>query len=357
MSVEPKSTSSNRFFYISLLNLISALAVVLLHANGAFWHYRNSHTWTVNCLIECLGYFAVPIFFMLSGITLIDYQDRYSTKTFLRKRFTKTVIPYIFWNLFALFFWNVLQDKNYSTNPLDVYNGIVSQKYINIFWFFPALFSIYLAIPLFASISKEKRLKIFRYLVIVGVVVNTFIPFIINIIKYFFNISIIWPFNLSVVAGYLIFPVLGYLLHQHNFTKRERIVVYEFALLGFLLHFIGTFILSRQDNSIVSLFKGYTNIPALLYASGIFVFFKTAANSKFLQKIKKPLLALQKYSFAFYLTHFFVMFYIARLLERFSIDSESLIYIPISFLGTIIGCTLITFLIRKIPKIGKIILP
>ncbi len=205
-------------------------------------------------------------------------------------------------------------------------------------------------------LPKKKRTQTFRYLVIVGIIINSLVPFVINIIKNISGISIIWPFELTVVGGYLMFPVLGYLLHEHDFTKHERIVVYELAILGFLLHFVGTLVLSRQSGEIVRLFKGYANIPSLLYATGIFVFFKSVANSKILQKLKKPLLTLQKYSFAFYLTQFFIMFYLTRLLEQFGITVKTVIYIPISFIGTIVGCILITFLIRKIPG-GKHILP
>ena len=83
--------------YISLLNVVCAIAVVILHTNGVtFWKFNNNGIWAISNLIECIFYFAVPIFFMITGITLIDYRDRYSTKEFFKKRVKKTVIPFIF---------------------------------------------------------------------------------------------------------------------------------------------------------------------------------------------------------------------------------------------------------------------
>ena len=41
---------------------------------------------------------------MITGATLMDCRKRYSTAVFLKKRFTRTVIPYLGWVLFELVF-------------------------------------------------------------------------------------------------------------------------------------------------------------------------------------------------------------------------------------------------------------
>ena len=55
-------------------------------------------------MIESVFYSAVPVFFMITGATLMDCRKRYSTAVFLKKRFTRTVIPYLGWVLFELVF-------------------------------------------------------------------------------------------------------------------------------------------------------------------------------------------------------------------------------------------------------------
>lgn len=42
--------------------------------------------------------------FMMSGATLMNYRDRYNTKTYLTKRFTRVGIPFIAWSLIN-FIW------------------------------------------------------------------------------------------------------------------------------------------------------------------------------------------------------------------------------------------------------------
>ena len=74
--------SSYRNNYLTILNVISCIAVVYLHANGCFWHYSTARYWATANIIENVCYFAVPVFFMCSGVTLIDYRKKYSTRIY-----------------------------------------------------------------------------------------------------------------------------------------------------------------------------------------------------------------------------------------------------------------------------------
>ncbi|MBQ3865619.1 MAG: acyltransferase family protein, partial [Clostridia bacterium] len=89
--------------YITLLSVIGSIAVVLLHSNGCFWNFSaEARYWKTANVIECVFYFAVPVFFMISGATLLDYRERYDTAAFLKKRALKTVVPFLFWSLFGV---------------------------------------------------------------------------------------------------------------------------------------------------------------------------------------------------------------------------------------------------------------
>lgn len=72
----------NKILYIDVLIVLSCISVVLLHANGIFWLHPNGALWISSNIIESVFYFAVPVFFMISGLTLIDYNKRYSTKIY-----------------------------------------------------------------------------------------------------------------------------------------------------------------------------------------------------------------------------------------------------------------------------------
>lgn len=67
-----------------------------LHVNFVLWEFSGQTYWIEANLIESLFYFAVPCFFMISGVTLMDYRERCSTREYFKKRIGKTVIPFVF---------------------------------------------------------------------------------------------------------------------------------------------------------------------------------------------------------------------------------------------------------------------
>ncbi len=149
--------------YITFLSVISAISVVILHTNGCFWNYSKERYWLTANIIESVFYFAVPIFFMITGITLIDYRDKYSTKEYFKKRFIKTVIPFLVWSIIAVLY-SIFYLKKTSIDWLSfklIFNGIVDTKFVTIYWFFIPLFIIYLIIPILSAIDKKKRSSVF----------------------------------------------------------------------------------------------------------------------------------------------------------------------------------------------------
>ena len=91
-------------FYISFIKFVSAFSVLIIHTNGMFWDFSSTEFyWKAANVIESVFYFAVPMFYMVVGITLFDFYDRYTLKEYLHKRFTKVFIPFLTWSIIALF--------------------------------------------------------------------------------------------------------------------------------------------------------------------------------------------------------------------------------------------------------------
>ncbi len=152
--------SRSKDFSLTFMQVVSALAVVTLHTNGCFWDFSSTERyWLTANIIEGVCYFAVPIFFMITGITLIDYHDRYSTKIYLKKRIEKTLIPYIAWSFIGVIFLIVTKKVIPDSGTIKwVINGILTTGgIINIYWFFRPLFCAYLSIPLFAAVEKKRK--------------------------------------------------------------------------------------------------------------------------------------------------------------------------------------------------------
>lgn len=79
-----------RYYYMDFLAIISCFAVVVLHTSAAPGNenidLRAIHSSSVIiALINILFSFAVPVFFMQSGANVLNYRERYDTKTFAKK--------------------------------------------------------------------------------------------------------------------------------------------------------------------------------------------------------------------------------------------------------------------------------
>lgn len=344
-----KEEKNKKINYISVLSVISTIAVVILHTNE-FWIFSKEKYWFTANLIECLFYFAVPVFFMITGITLIDYRDRYDTKEFWKRRIKKTVIPFLCWSIINLLYFTFFK-KSFSIfefNRTQLFNAIMESKGIGIYWFFIQLFCVYLCIPLFAGVQKNARKEVFTYLLIVCGIFNFILPLLNDV----FDQNLVLPITVQVGSGYLLYIIIGYLLHTTKLNKWAEICIYILGLGGVLLHIFGTYNLSMQSGTIIGTYKGYNNIPCILYSSAIFLLIKNICakikSISFFEIINK----FKKYSFAIYLVHWFVIDVIAVL---FNLKKTVIWYrlgMPIIVIPI---CIFITDVLRKIPIIKHVV--
>ena len=338
--------------YITVINVISALSVVGLHTNGCFWTFSKESWWFSANIIESVLYFAVPLFFMVTGATLLDYKERYDTKTFFVRRFRKTVVPFLFWSFIGIVF-RIYFEKNLTWSYLNVpyvVNGLFNRSFNTVYWFFPSLFSLYFAIPLFASIRQEQKIAVLKYLAVTCFFINYLIPFLITVFKLKIHFSIM----VVVGSNYLLYLILGYLFRYINFTTRQKRIIYGMAFLGLLLHVCGTYVLSMEAGKVIRDYKGYNNVPCFLYSMGIYLLIKENANHINTLSSGRRLLGLKNYTFAIYLLHWYVMRVLVRVFE---INVHLLVYRVGGIFVISIICVCLTYVIRKIPVIGKWILP
>lgn len=344
---------TKRIEYIDLANVISTFAVVILHTNGCFWNFSRERYWLTANVIESLFIFAVPVFFMISSITLMDYQKKYDTKIYLKKRFSKTVIPFLFWTfmglLFDIFFLHTVKVSDLTLKVLV--DGFINNRFVQIYWFFMPLFGIYLSIPLFASIEEEKRVELFKYLFLIGFIFNGTIPFLLSA----FHIDMAWPLGINVVSGYAIFVIIGYLIHKIDFTLNQRCIIYIFGLAGLLMHFGGTYYESYALGDVSQIYKNLTYAPIVMYSGAFLLFIKQISEKVMKTNISKYVHVIKKYTFPIYLMHYYIIEILNRYLHLTNYTKSIFYRLGMPFI--VIPITIIiTALIRKL-RLGKKILP
>ena len=63
--------------------------LVILHTNNKFWHFNYNiykQYWISANAIESIFYFAVPVFILCIGATLLDFNEKYGLKEYYYKR-------------------------------------------------------------------------------------------------------------------------------------------------------------------------------------------------------------------------------------------------------------------------------
>lgn len=138
---------SGQVVYFDILNSLAAICVVWIHFANGFHGYRDTVDWQWCLFIQVACFWAVPVFFMLSGATLMDYPKKYSTRDFFKKRIKKTLIPYLLFGCVALVFYQhhggtvQINREHPIASLLDIF---MNNRMEPIYWFLPILFGCYI---------------------------------------------------------------------------------------------------------------------------------------------------------------------------------------------------------------------
>ena len=340
-----------RILYIDILNILAILAVLIMHHNGIVHGYTNSSTWYTSLIFECIFYFAVPLFIMISGAMLMPYREKYSTKTFFKKRALKVFIPAIFWITFMLI-WRVFIVKTMTIDdwsPKNILNIVFASKEETTYYYLFLIMGVYLTVPVLSRLAKLEYRKTLWYLVGVFFIFNAIVP---NFLKF---LGVTYNTDLSLMIGqWSMYVVLGYLLSTQEISKKYRVILYILGILAIVYRYATTAILSSQTGKLVNTTWGYSQFHTILLSSAVFVFIKNM-NFEWIEKRKKLVKTLGVFagcSFGVYLLHKIVMYYEVHIL---GINTLSIWWRTAGFIMTY-GISLgIILILKRMPAIKKIV--
>ena len=344
--MEPdKKAARERSVTFDVMNILSCIGVIALHHNGLVHTFHEGPGWVQALVIECLFYFSVPVFMMISGANLMGYRERYGTKAFLKKRFVRTVIPWLFWSVVFLF-WNIRlgEIKSEGLTAGSAIDMILNSKVMSVYWFFPALFMCYLTIPVLSAVRKSRKLLWY----VTGVL---FLYYAVKPLAATF-LDIKWNIDAPLGAGLLIFVVLGYLLTTKPPEKRARIMLCAAGAACVIFRFVYTLILSEKAGVTDTSIKGYSQFHSVFYACAVFVLLSRVPWDRILPEwLKKRLKDISACSLGIYLIHRMVMRYEGALL---GLGNGDFLWRSLCVVLTYAVCLGIVAAIRKIPG-GKYI--
>ena len=338
-----------RIDYIDFMNIYACFSVVCMHCSGSVFEYGNieSRLFLLSLFVQTLAHAAIPVFFMITGTTLLEYRKKYDTKTFFKKRFMRTVVPFVFWSLFYLLRPVWMEGTSFPTAE-DFRNALLNNGATGIFWFFYTLFAIYLCIPIFSLIAKKENFRIVEYICLLSFLATAVYPVI---TRFCFPVygEIVPPF----VTGNMGYVFWGWLIYHENFSRRKRMGIYIAGILGALLLFFGTWYLSAEMGATDDFLMGYSSIACYPMSIAVMLFGKHIRWERVYKIIPASTVAkIASAGLGIYVVH---MFWIT-VSERVPVLTIHPMYFTVIMPFVIYAVSFVTVLVlQKIPILKKII--
>lgn len=343
-----KTQRTKRYFYIDILNVCACLCVIFMHCNGIAHQYSNTLAWRQSTLIETIAYWAVPVFFMISGATLFNYRDKYTTGIYFKKRFLKTVVPFVVWTLINFGIKVFVYKMEFKADFSEFIKMFTNTTIEQVYWFFIPLFMIYLSMPVLSLLKDYKH--ILAYMAGMAFLIYSVYPVFCTFFKIPVNGSIQFP----VASGYLLYVILGYLISTSEMSRKTRWFLYVLGVLGAALRYGSTVLWSSESTGLNQTFWGYTAFPAVFLAVAVFVAAKYFPWDKIEQKFRfqNIVSSLAGTGFGVYLMHM-IIFRVLQKLTGLGMGSGWWRFVmPFVIYGI---CVVLVMILKKIPVLKHIV--
>lgn len=327
------------------LRVISTLAVIIIHAaanlNLQFGKVPDTEWWAAN-VWQGSSRFCVPIFFMISGITVLGKE--LPIKEHFKKPFIRIILPFLFWHAgYMLFNWLV----RYRGRSMDFWGSIkfIGNQFQNYssyhFWYIYTLIGIYCILPVFNKwVNRATKLEKEVFL---GIWLCTFVINNVGLLGWKFTIDL--PYN----AGYIGYLVLGNYLNEQVFDRKMiQKLSLLMVLVGIFLILWPTYSLSESKGQLDLRFYGNFSPGVLLESAGIFLmakYFNWNWDGPMVSKIRN---FVSVNSYGIYCSHILGLYYLAKLGIHFHVFQPYL-GIPVTGVCVLVVCAIVVILIRKIP--------
>lgn len=348
----------NRIFYLDFIRALAIILVILCHVLREFTGIRpaGSPGWNGIAFLIDFGVMGVPLFLMISGSLLLNRD--YELGDFLKRRFSRILIPFIFWALLLPLYKIIV----YPTDPSKYLELFLDSQY----WFIWMLVGVYLFLPILNSFIKKYNFEGVTYFLVI---------WIITILLSTFKLYPFHQLELSYFAGFVGYLVLGYYLSSNNFKIDDK----KMACLGLVILIIFTAINIHFTYSNVKIgFINYNNlkyykyktIVVVLQSTGLFLFIENFAKyfSEHLDTIgnklysllkdtfiSKIILTLSICSYGMFLVHYFIIYGIRWIdCNVFPIFSTTVKYLPVTLIIIVFLSWFIIYILSKIPYLKEI---
>ncbi|MDR3653999.1 MAG: acyltransferase family protein [Paludibacter sp.] len=349
------ASNSTNIQWLDTLRALAMLGVIFIHissplVNMTYW--ENMPFWWIGNVVDSGVRFAVPLFLMLSGATLLNKD--YKPGEFYKKRFTRVLIPFMFWIVvYWIYRWVTLTPK---MQPHDIYTGLkwagnlfLKEGVSKHFWYIYMILVIYLFVPFLGTGLRKLNMSAVFVILLFWITLAFMCK---SIPMNMYN----WSGNYgSKLFGYFIYSgylVLGYyLVKLPAYSSKIRFLAAAIFILSIIVSAVSTYFFSLNAHKLNLSIYGYLSINTIIQSIALFMWIKDSSfNNNYLAWIIKTI---SNYSYGIYLVHIII---ISILFDNgiYWKTANPLVSLPLIVLMVFVCSFGIIFVLRKMPG-GKYI--
>ncbi len=287
----PQNQVNDRVFFIDVIRASAIIMVVLGHTTACFLlSFSDLHIgwWWLGTLLFSLAHASVPMFFMISGMLLLNPEKNDSLTDFFQKRFIKVFIPFLFWT-FVYLIWRVYFHGEILSFKQTLRDIIVGPMYVHL-WFLYVILALYLVTPILRVYVRNASISNLVYFVAI-----------------WFIIIAACPAFRTGTFGFVGYFVLGYLFRYVNLSKKYTSFVLVIAIGVTIFTAFGTYVLTLRAGGEYNGYFFDTLRPNIIILSAcMFWLLKTLPCNRILIKVpscRNVISLLSSASFGIYLIH------------------------------------------------------
>lgn len=344
---------SRRIFWLDIARIAAMFAVVIIHLTAERWYDLpvKGIEWQMLNLLDSTVRWGVPVFVMISGALLLSKEI--PVKILYKQNIRRLLIAFLFWS----FIYAIIDCINGSGISRAVVHFVHGHGHM---WYIFMIAGLYMIIPFLSRIIEDK--KLLKYFLMLNFVFSFAVPQIINIsamvnssLGEFFSYYVDKA-SIFLPLGYSGYFVLGYYIVNIEISKRKEYFLYVFGGVSLIITFLGTAFISRLNGVATSLLYDYLSVNVFFESVGVFLIIKRLFSARGSTEISERRIAhISNACFGIYLVHVLTI----QLFERFDfmegIEGNAVAWVIIASIFVFLFSMVISLLIRKIPKIGKLI--
>ncbi len=281
-----------RQFWPDLLRIVAAFAVVFLHVAGSRISRIDPNPkdleWWIIVICRVVPCFAVPVFFMLSGVFLLDPSREVGPRRIARGcgRF---LVAFAFLSAFYLLAVpsHRLYLRQFLKGPVHL-------------WFLPALASCYLSAPALRAIARDSRAEeALLAVVFLLLCVSTTLRALSD------SFRRILPTTIAVLSMPAFLVLLGDYLHRLPLNGIRRRMLLLSGAGGLLFTIVATGLLAKEGRQ-ADFILGASQAPVVLFSASVFTFFQSGfSDESYPERLRRIVAEVAKCTFGVYLIHIF----------------------------------------------------